>query len=76
MDRSNPLFRRMVLTLMHHQIIEYNQTEKILSTPPPSVISSSTNQNSTLDFDFQTLSDFEQTTFEDQHFHIHHLPNL
>jgi hypothetical protein len=87
MDRSNPLFRRMVLTLMRHQMNKNklnNQREKILSTPPPSVISPSSssnqhfqlNQNSTFDLDVETILDFERTTFGDSFFDIHDLPNL
>jgi len=79
MDRSNPLFRRMVLTLMRHQMNKNklnNQREKILSTPPPSSISSTDQFNSTFDLDVQTILDFERTTFGDQHFDIHDLPNL
>jgi len=77
MDNSNPLFRRMVFKLMRHQINNNNQRDKILSTPPPDDISLS-NDHLILnqDLDFQTILDFQRTTFEDQHFDIHDLPNL
>ncbi len=78
MDRSNPLFRRMLLKLMRIQMNENklnNQRNEILSTPPPSSIQFN-NQNSTLDFDIQTILHFEQTTFGDDIFDIQDLPNL
>jgi len=50
MDRSSPLFRRMVVAIMRHQMNKSkpeNERRKILSTPPsipsPSSTSSSTN---------------------------------
>jgi len=75
-DRSNPLFRRMVLTIMRHQInkskLNPSEREKILSTPPPSSIEDSQlNHKSTFDLDIDTINDFERTTFGDSSFNIH-----
>ena len=66
-DRSNPLFRRMVLTIMRHQMNKnkfINQREKILSTPPPTTIEQS---NSTFDLDIEPILDFQRTNFDDFH---------
>jgi hypothetical protein len=73
-DRSNPLFRRMVLTIMQHQINKNNQRDQILSTPPP--LSSNDYFQLNQDLDIQTILDFERTTCGDSHFDIHDLPNL
>jgi hypothetical protein len=79
-DRSNPLFRRMVLTIMRHQMNKTklnNERDKVLSTPPPSSIEhSQLNHNSTFDLDIDTILDFERTTFGDCSFNIHDLPNF
>ncbi|UJR29538.1 hypothetical protein I4U23_010755 [Adineta vaga] len=70
-DRSNPLFRRMVLTIMRHQMNKnklINPREKILSTPPPTTIEQSQlNTNSTFDLDIEPILDFQRTNFDDFH---------
>lgn len=79
MDKSNPLFRRIVLKLMRHEINKNklnNQREKILSTPPPPISTTNQQFNSNFDLDFQTILDFQQTTFNNSHFDIHHLSHL
>lgn len=90
MDKSNPLFRRMVLKLMRHEMNKNKlniEREKVLLTPPPPSSSSSSstiitnqqfqfNQNSNFDLDFQNMLDFEQTTFHHSNFDIHDLSNL
>ncbi|CAF0845486.1 unnamed protein product [Adineta steineri] len=67
-DHSNPLFRRMVLTIMRHQMNKSklnnnnnnnnnNEREKILSTPPPSII-----ENSQCNFNSSSSSSTTTTT--------------
>jgi hypothetical protein len=68
-DRSSPLFRRMVLTMMRHQMNKSKvncSREEILCTPPPTSIEHCQfNSNSTFDLDIEPLLDFSRTTFED-----------
>lgn len=68
-DRSSPLFRRMVLTMMRHQMNKSKlnaSREEILSTPPPTSLEQCQfSSNATFDLDIEPLLDFPRTTFED-----------
>jgi hypothetical protein len=85
-DRSSPLFRRMVLAIMRHQMSRTRSTpthpSPVTTAPtttlfsPPSMEIDNPLPSSTFDLDVEAILDFERTTFGDCSFDIHDLPNL